>query len=240
VTDRRPELLADAPRRAIAIYAHPDDADVSCGGTLASWAEAGSEVHLVVCARGDKGSSDPTTDVSSLVARRAEETAAAAKLLGLAAVHHLGRLDGEFENDAELRAELVSLIRAIRPAALVCPDPLAVFFGEHYYNHRDHRVVGFAALDAASPAASSPLYFPDSGAPVAVEVAYLSGSLEPTVFVDVGPTIVRKADAILCHKTQLGETGEWFRSVVHERAEEAGRLAGVAYAESFRRIRLGP
>jgi len=55
------------------------------------------------------------------------------------------------------------------------------FFGEHYYNHRDHRVVGFGALDAASPAAASPHYFPEQGAPFQIEVAYLSGSLEPNV-----------------------------------------------------------
>jgi len=72
-----------------------------------------------------------------------------------------------------------------------------------------------------------------------VRDVFLSGTLEPNVFVDVSDTIVRKADAILCHKSQLGETGEWFRTVVHERAEEAGRAVGVRYAESFRRIRTG-
>jgi LmbE family N-acetylglucosaminyl deacetylase len=100
-------------------------------------------------------------------------------------------------------------------------------------------VVGFAALDAAAPAAASPLYFPSAGAPTVVLDAYLSGTLEPNIYVDVSPTIVRKADAILCHKSQLGETGEWFRTVVHERAEEAGRAVGVRHAESFRRIRIG-
>ena len=151
----------------------------------------------------------------------------------------LGRRDGELENDLGLRAELVGVIRDLRPEVLVCPDPLAVFFGEHYYNHRDHRVVGFAALDAAAPAAASPLYFPGAGGAFAVEVAYLSGSLEPTIYVDVTSTIERKAEAVLCHRTQLGETGEHFRDVVRERAEEAGSTAGVRFAEGFRRIHLG-
>ncbi|HVM01281.1 MAG TPA: PIG-L family deacetylase, partial [Acidimicrobiales bacterium] len=47
----------DTPSSALAVYAHPDDPEVSCGGTLARWAAAGAEVHVVVCAAGDKGSS---------------------------------------------------------------------------------------------------------------------------------------------------------------------------------------
>lgn len=132
----------------------------------------------------------------------------------------------------------MSLIRSVRPEVMVCPDPTAVFFGDHYFNHHDHRSVGFAALDAASPAARSPLYFPDLGDPAAVEVAYMSGTLEPNVSVDVTSTIEAKAEAILCHQSQLGETGEWFRLVVHERAEQAGRRVGVQFAEAFRRIGL--
>lgn len=232
--------LDEVPAVALAVYAHPDDGDVSSGGTLARWADAGCEVHLVVCARGDKGSVDAATDPAALTRRRREETEAAADVLGIRALHHLDRPDGELENDLATRQEIVAIIRHVRPDVLVCPDPLAVFFGEHYYNHRDHRVVGFAALDAAAPAAASPLYFPSAGAAHAVGVAYLSGSLEPNVSVDVGATVDRKARAVLCHRSQLGEDAERFGPVLRERAEEAGRLAGVPYAEAFRRIRLTP
>jgi LmbE family N-acetylglucosaminyl deacetylase len=234
------EVFAGAPRRALAVFAHPDDPDVGAGGTIAAWADAGCEVHVVICADGDKGTSDPRTVVADLVARRAAESAASASVLGISRVHHLGRLDGEFENDLELRGDLVRLIRSVRPDVMICPDPIAVFFGERYYNHRDHRILGWAALDAVSPAASSPLYFPEAGAPHAVDVVLLSGSLEPNVVVDISATVARKADAIVCHESQFAETGEWFRSVVHERAEEAGRLVGVAFAETFRRVTLGP
>ena len=230
------ELIRVAPARVLAIYAHPDDCDVSCGGALARWSKEGSEVHLVVCAMGDKGSSDPLADIAALIEQREQETHDAAEVLGVASVHLLAHRDGELENDLALRGELVALMRAFRPDALVCPDPSALFFGEHYFNHRDHRVVGFAALDAAFPAAASPLYFPEHGKPTTIGVAYLSGSLEPNVYVDVTATIDRKADAIICHKSQLGETGEWFRTVVHERAEQAGRQVGVPFAEAFRRL----
>ena len=51
--------MDDIPEVALAVYAHPDDADVACGGTLARWAKAGTAVHLVVCTDGGKGTFDP-------------------------------------------------------------------------------------------------------------------------------------------------------------------------------------
>jgi LmbE family N-acetylglucosaminyl deacetylase len=55
--------------------------------------------------------------------------------------------------------------------------------------------------------------------------------------VDVSATVARKAEALARHESQLGETGEWLRVAVLDRAEEAGREVGVRYAESFRRVR---
>src|SRR5207302_1574733 len=137
-------LLEDVPSRALAVYAHPDDPEISCGGTLARWAGAGAEVHALVCTRGDKGSSDAATDP-------------------------------------------------------------------------DHRNVGWAALDAVAPAASNPHYFPDAGPVHQVSVVLLSGTLEPNVWVDIGDTLGVKIEALLRHKSQLGESGEWFPELVRER-----------------------
>lgn len=232
------ELLEDAPASALAVYAHPDDPEVSCGGTLARWARAGAEVHVVVCARGDKGSTDPAVDPAELAARRDGEMQAAAEVLGLAGQHLLGLPDGEVENTLELRARLVELIRSIAPSVVVCPDPTAVFFGSQYFNHRDHREVGWCALDAVSPGAASPHYFPDRGPAHQVDAVYMSGSLAPDVWVDITGSIDVKAEALLCHRSQLGQEGEWFRQVVRQRAEQGGRVAGVPYAEGFRLLRL--
>ena len=91
------ELFAATPSRALAIYAHPDDAEVSCGGTMARWSAAGAEVHVVVCTRGDKGSSDPGIDPAELADRRAGEVAAAGQALGLAGHCLLGYDDGALE-----------------------------------------------------------------------------------------------------------------------------------------------
>ncbi|MDQ1385095.1 MAG: hypothetical protein QOG65_2474 [Actinomycetota bacterium] len=235
-------LHDDTPARVLAIYAHPDDPEISAGGTLARWSDAGAEVHVAVTTRGDKGTSDPDADLEALTVLRVEETAAAARVLGIAEHHHLDHPDGEIADDHALRRELVRLIRAVKPDAVCCPDPTAVFFGDAYVNHRDHRVTGWATLDAVAPAAGNPHYFPELAAEGLrthqVRALYLSGTFEPNVWVDVGATLERKIEALFCHASQLVETGDWFRDFLRESAIDAGRLAGVQYAEAFRRIAL--
>ena len=226
------------PVRALAIYAHPDDPDVSCGGTLARWAAAGTEVHVCICCDGDKGSRDAGDRPQLLAARRRREVQSAGRELGVSAHHWLGYRDGDIENTAELRARLVALVRQVRPDVVVAPDPTAVFFGPSYVNHRDHRAVGWAVLDAVAPAAASPHYFPEAGLPFQVATLYLSGTLEPDIWLDITGTIDVKASALACHSSQLGEGGEWLRTVVRQQAEEAGEAAGVRYAEAFRRVVL--
>ncbi|HEX2039485.1 MAG TPA: PIG-L deacetylase family protein [Acidimicrobiales bacterium] len=231
-------LVDDVPTRVLAVYAHPDDPEVSSAGTLARWVKAGAEVHLVICARGDKGSIDPAVVPAELAQRRAGEVAAAASCLGLAGHRLLGMADGEIENTLAFREQLVRIVREVRPDVVVCHDPTAVFFGSRYYNHRDHREVGWTMLDALAPAAAGPHYFPDAGAPHQVRTVFLSGSLQPDAWVDITDTVEVKAEALLCHKSQLHEAAEQVREVVRRRAEESGRQAGVAYAEAYRLLRL--
>jgi LmbE family N-acetylglucosaminyl deacetylase len=234
-----PELIDAVPDVALAVYAHPDDADVACAGTLARWAKAGSAVHVVICTDGGRGTPDASVDVAALAERRAGELAEAASVVGLAAHSNLGMTDGELANTHELQAELVGWIRRVRPEVVLGHDPTAVFFAQHYFNHHDHREVGWALLDALSPAAALPHYFPEQGPAHQVQAAYLSGTLEPDVFVDVTATIDVKVAAVGCHRSQLPEGGGWADDVVRARAAEEGARAGVAYAEGFRRLFIG-
>jgi len=71
-----------------------------------------------------------------------------------------------------------------------------------------------------------------------VKSVYLSGTLVPDTWIDIGDTLERKIDALFCHASQLTETGEWFREFLRGSAEEAGRAAGVPFAEAFRRLDL--
>lgn len=225
------------PARALAVFAHPDDPEVSCGGTLARWAELGAEVHLVIANRGDKGSFDPNTDPDALAAHRADEVARAAAVLGLAGVEHLGYPDGEIENDAALRARLIEVVRRLRPDALVAPDPTAVFFGDSYVNHRDHRQLGWAVLDSLVPAAS-PLYVPEAGPAHQVDLVLLSGTLEANAWVDIDAVLSTKVAAVVCHESRLGGDPELVGELLEHRAAEEGRRAGVHHAEAFRRLRF--
>ncbi len=233
------ELLAEVPARALAIYAHPDDPDVSCGGTLAAWAKAGCEVRVVLCTDGGKGSPDPDADLRMLVEQRTAEAAEAASLLGVSGQELLNYQDGELTDDPEFRLALVAAIRRFRPDVVLCPDPTAVFFGHEYFNHRDHRVTGLAALDAVSPAAALPHYFPAAGPAHQVATVLLSGTLEPDLWVDISSTVDVKGEAVGCHRSQFPDGVEWAATAVRLGAQDAGAQAGVAFAEGFRSLRLG-
>ena len=222
----------------MAIYAHPDDADVAAGGVLAQWASEGCAVHLIIVCDGSKGSHVPQVDVRSLREVRHQELQLAADLLGVTTVECLNHVDGGVTNDEVLRATLVGLIRQYRPEVVVGPDPTATFFGGVYVNHRDHRETGWALLDAVAPAAAMPLYFPEKGEAHQVTQLLLSGTHEPDVVIDVSRTIDTKVKAVLAHASQMAGDSEGIRDVVYGRAEQAGRPIGLSFAEVFRSVEL--
>ncbi len=231
--------MDETPGVVLAVYAHPDDADVGCGGTLARWSTAGSAVHLVVCTDGGKGTRDPGVVPAQLAAERAAELEASSALIGLSSVDNLGFPDGELADSEAFRCTLVARVRALRPDVVCGHDPTAVFFGQDYFNHRDHRIAGAALLDAVAPASALPHYFPDAGPAHQVSTVLLSGTLEPDEWVDVTDTIEAKAAAVECHRTQFAGQSGWAGEAVRRRAAEEGRRAGVGYAEGFRRLTLG-
>ncbi|MBI2703735.1 MAG: PIG-L family deacetylase [Actinobacteria bacterium] len=222
----------------LAIYAHPDDSEVSSAGTLARWAREGREVHLIICTLGEKGTEDAGLDPAELAATRAQETAAACAVVGIASHENLGYPDGEFASVLETRGRLVERIRALRPAIVMTSDPTAVLFGASYVNHLDHRSVGFAVLDSCAPAAARPHYFPDAGPPHQVEEIFLSGTLAPDTWIDVSDTLEVKVEALRCHRSQLGDEADTMAQLVRARAAAAGAEAGFGAAEGFRVIRF--
>ena len=115
-----------------------------------------------------------------------------------------------------------------------------MLFGDGYFNHHDHRVTGWATLDSVASAAANPHYFPEhltEGLAVhQARAVYLTGTLEPNTWIDIGDTLERKIDALFCHSSQLTDAGEWFRQFLRERAEEASDTSGARYTEAFRRL----
>ena len=225
------------PDSVLAIYAHPDDADVAAAGTLARWAKEGAAITLVIVANGGKGTVDASIAPHELAAKRAVELEEACAITGVS-VMCLGRADGAIENDETFRAELVEIVRRFKPEVVVSHDPTAVFFGEHYFNHHDHRALGWAVLDAVAPMAVLPHYFEEAGPPHAVAEVLLSGTLEPNCFVDISSYIDVKVTAVSCHRSQFDDDGSGqIAEVLRLRAFEDGRRGGLTMAEGFRRLR---
>jgi LmbE family N-acetylglucosaminyl deacetylase len=234
MTDRSP-----SPLRILAIFAHPDDAEFSIGGSAARWAAEGAEITYVVVTDGAAGSNDPNQDLRALVRLREEEQRCAARVCGVREVLFLGYPDGALQPTIELRRELTRIIRQLRPDRVVCGDPTAVFYGDEYINHPDHRAVAEAAVYAVFPSAETRPIFPELLAegfePHKVRELWISGAEHPNTWVDISATLERKIEALRCHRSQVevGD-GRWLR----EWAAETGKAGGLPYAEAFRVMRL--
>lgn len=231
-------LHDSAPASALSVFAHPDDTESACGGTLARWAAEGTVITVLIACKGEKGSSDSALDPDALARTRSQEAADAVRALGGGELIELAHGDGTIGQEVDIRGEVVEAIRRVSPEVVVCPDPTAVLFGRHYVNHRDHREVGWAVLDAASHEAGLPAYWPGSGEPHQPSELWLAGTLEPDTWVDISGTLGAKATALACHQSQVAETTEWLRTMVEQRAEADGRAVGVSHAEGFRRLLL--
>jgi len=211
----------------LVIAAHPDDADISSGGTIARWARGGRQVHCVLCTSGNRGSDDPEMKPERLGEIREAEQRAAAEILGVAGLTFLRHEDCELEETLAFRRELAGLIRTLRPDALMTHDPWA-----RYRIHPDHRAVGFTTL-AAIVIAGNRMYR-QGPSPHAVSQVYLFQTDRPDFWVDITETFDLKVQAIRQHRSQTAHSGETMMKRVREWAESAGETARVPLAEGFK------
>ena len=234
------EIITQAPARAMAITPHPDDCEGGCGGTLAKWVkESGTEVCVVMCTNGDKGTSDRKLSSAKLAAIREVEQRNASAVLGVKDVVFLAHPDGGLEDTPLFRSQLVREMRRFKPDLILCIDPYRIIS----HTHRDHRKSGQAAIDAAFSYAWSHLHFPeqitDEGLePHRVSEAYLWGTEDADVFIDVGDYMQAKSDSLTAHASQMssrsGDRFGWIR----QSCARQGEAVGLAYAEGFRRIQF--
>jgi len=225
----------------LAVFAHPDDAEISSGGTLAKWAAEGRDVHLLVLTNGDRGSEEPDCDREELARTRAEEQKRAAKVLGLKSFRILDNHDGELENASEVRREIVRTIREVKPQVVITADPTTWFIGNRFMNHPDHRTAGATAMDAMFPAAGNPTYFPEQLEeglePWKVPVIRFAWTTEPNIFEDITGYLEAKLAALREHHSQIKKGQlQFFEQWMPLDADEAGRLVGVQHAEQFRQL----
>jgi LmbE family N-acetylglucosaminyl deacetylase len=223
---------------AVALFAHPDDAEFSCGGTMAAWAKGGTEIHYVVVTDGSAGSNEPGKTREEISEVRLREQRAACEVLGVKSVTFLGEVDGMLEVNLDTRRKVCREIRRLRPEVIVAPDPSRLWYGTGYVNHWDHKQAGLLALTAVMPDAPTRVMFSeleDEGIePYEVPNLLLSGN-EPDTYVDITGTIDIKLEALAQHVSEEGEAAApWVR----ERARTLGEEAGVEYAEAFKAFRF--
>ena len=189
------------PQVALAVGAHPDDVELGAGGTLAKWAAAGCQVHILVLTDGAKGTWDPARDPTSLVATRQDEQREAARRLGSNDVGFFGWPDGELRNGIREQWDVCRWIRSTRPDVVLGHDPW-----RRYRLHPDHRNAGFILTDSIV-AARDPLFFPDQDVPPHRPRALLLWEADvPNHVEDVSGYVDTKVHALLAHRSQFETT----------------------------------
>ncbi len=234
-------------RTVLAIMAHPDDAELTCGGTIVRWVRDGARAILVVASDGARGGKLVGADAQGMARTRQAEQEAAARVLGFDQVVHLNFADGDLVDDDALRGALVEQVRRFRPDAVIVMDPLTVIQHNSYVNHRDHRMLGMATLDALYPEASNAFYFSEqieSGLqPHKVPELLLVNTDQPNYWVDVSDTLETRFNALRCHHSQIRlwpDNGEAIVRRQRELAALTGLEHGMIYAEAFRRVVVDP
>lgn len=234
----------ETPQKILVILAHPDDPEFFCGASLAKWARAGHEVTYLLLTCGDKGF-NPTTQADmtteKLCALRHVEQRNAANVIGAKAVHFLDVEDGYLTPNLDLRRDVVREIRRHKPDILVTCDPQNLF-AMYGLNHPDHRACGQVVLDAAFPAAGSPVFFPELLAegfePHMPKEIWCSLTSQPNTILDVTETWEIKIKALFEHTTQIQEPDKLAERMKSRRAEDSTE-ENPRYEEKFRVVKYG-
>lgn len=219
------------PLDVLAIMAHPDDAELLCGGSLIKSADRGERVGVVDLSRGEKG----TRGTPEIRAREAER---AAQILGLAVRRNAGLPDAGIRNTTEARKAVVGLLRELRPRTVVT----------HWTEgrHPDHRAAARLVYDACF--LSGLTNFDAPGAKhrprkLVRATAFRDGAPRPTFVVDVGEQTDRKLEALACYESQfkgVSQAGEVFPGgerplfeQIRARMAADGSRIRKAYGEPF-------
>jgi len=233
--------MAVTGKKILVLFAHPDDAEFLCGGTIAKLVRDGNEVLYVSATDGNRGMHTTEITPERMAQVRRREMRAAAEVLGVKEVIFLGYEDGQLKEARNLVGDFFRIIRKVRPDILLSFDAW-----RPYELHPDHRTVGFAAAEAGY-LADSPWYYPEHAVeglqPHKPREIYLFAPGEPNYWVDISDTIELKIEAIKCHASQVAEPGfappdalERLPERIKSWAARIGQPQGLAYAEAFRKL----
>ncbi len=230
----------------LAIAAHPDDVEITCGGTLIKMAKMGRKVGVLDLTRGELGTKGDEDD-------RAREAAAAADIMGLAWRQNAAIEDGNIQNNKENRYKIAHAIRSTRPELVLLP---------HWeQRHPDHRITMQLGFDACFHAGLKKIEL--EGEPHRPrKIAYVSyfRNHDHSFLVDISDCFKEKVLAVAAYQSQFGTNdrikeairkslnvydliksggkdifapGINIYDLLYTRAHQFGQLVGVEFAEAF-------
>jgi LmbE family N-acetylglucosaminyl deacetylase len=235
---QRGEIAGLAGRTVLAIFAHPDDESLACGGTLARLADAGAHVVLMCASHGERGGLGGPVEDPALGQARAHELLEAAATLGVGDLIILNHPDGDLRwaDVTEFQAEIVIAIKRF------VPDAVITFGEDGLYWHLDHVGVHERTTSAVQSlgSAAPPLYYvtmpPDVMRPLVDAAtargweppakgfwsltpdAFGLGAEPPTIVLDVREWVGRKLAALRCHRSQTS-SGDPFAQIDDQQAQ---------------------
>jgi bacillithiol biosynthesis deacetylase BshB1 len=222
----------------LAIAAHRDDVEQTCGGTLLRMASRGLRTGILDLTQGESGTRGSAEE-------RAAEAAAAAKILGVTHREALDLPDGAIANTLENRIKVAREIRQLRPRVVILPYWEA--------RHPDHAIAAPLGYEACFLAGLSRLQ--GNGVeelpphrPFKIIYASLYADVRPTFIVDITDFIEQRHASLMAYKSQytnqqqgsaLFVPEEEIRERTFAEARHYGLLAGVKYGEPFIQREVG-
>ena len=218
----------------LAIAAHRDDVEQTCGGTLLRMAARGLRTAVLDLTQGESGTRGTAQD-------RGREAQEAARILGVGWREALNFPDGAIENTLASRLEIVRILRRLRPRVVILPYWRA--------RHPDHAIVGTLGYEACFLSGLKKI---DPGSephrPFKIVYASLYADVRPSFVVDITPFVEQRHRALMAYQSQYANQsagnalfvpeGE-IRERTFAEARHYGLLAGVRYGEPFVQKEVG-
>ncbi len=218
----------------LAIGAHPDDVELSCGATLAKEVANGKKVGVLDLTRGELGTRGSAE-------MRDEEATAAGKILGLSVRENLSLADGFFRNDRETQIKIIEVLRKYQPEIVFCN----AIRDRHIDHGRGSTLVSHACFLSGLMKIETEVdgEKQEKWRPKYVYHYIQWENIKPDFVVDVTGFMEKKKEAVLAYKSQFYDekNEEWntpissmnFKESVDYRARDLGRLIGTEYGEGF-------
>ena len=218
----------------LAFGAHPDDVELGCSGTIAKEVSLGKKVGIIDLTRGELGT-------RGSVAIRNEESAKASEILGVTVRRNLDMRDGFFVNDEAHQIKVIEMIRKYQPEIVLCN----AITDRHIDHGKGSKLVSDACFLSGLIKIETELNGKKQQAwrPKVVYHYIQWQNIEPDFVVDISEFLDKKMESVLAYGSQFYDpnskepvtpiTSKTFLDSVKYRAEDLGRLVGVAYAEGF-------